>query len=925
MTPLVDPAGLLPLLRGLPCGPLAEVRVEAGEWRWTSLPAPWALTLVVVAVVLLARWLYQRERGTTGKAPRVLLGGLRALALLLVLLAMAGPYREEVRTSEDKSHLVVLLDTSASMANEDLYTPAEEQRLLEAGWPEGSGTPRPARLAGSEGATRLGLARRVLAAREGALLRRLADRFVLHVFAFDEDWRSLGSTAEPAGERPPGAGQPARDPVAGILAALEAQAPSGPRTRIGVALRNVASQFLGRADQRLAGVVLVTDGQDTGEGDTPLEMLAALPGAEQLSVYAVGMGNPDSDKNLRVEPVRAKDVVLVRDQVLFEADLRQKGLTGVGPVTARLEVEQVADGEGRPMLPRRVDLVDDARTRASVEVAALPAEEQPTPVRLRAPFDEPGTYRVTVRASLPAGREREDAILDDNAATHELRVVDTSIRVLYVDRDARWELRFLGTYLTREAPTRTGSAGGGLRNRFLTHVLQQTADPTVQMPHTPGPDIFKRPLREFPATREALFAYDVLLLGDVDLNALAGGQPARKQEILALVRSFVEEGGGIALQAGSEMNTPLAMLGTPLADLLPVSVTEADRKATDALDTTREFRLRLTEAGRQHPAFNILPPGRDGEQMDPARVATVWAHEDPKVDIARRWAWYWGYRCLGGLRPGAVALATAFRPGQPDARDVLDGRDEPMVLVATKSFGRGRVFWLGLDDMWRIRHGHGDTYYGAFWEQVVRDLATYRLLGGNKRFKIFPRDEEVAVGDTAEILITALDERYRPLDTPWLDGVHVELPDSGVPGSGGRIDLEGESRPERNTDPDAAPGEYRFRIPVTRPGSYLVWIEQRGDVRDGGERAERRFRGVARSREDALRLPNHQALAAIAAETRGQVVRLSQLGELSPPAQTVTRVLNRTRKDQWDKAWVLWLLVGVLGLEWALRKRFQMI
>ncbi len=910
------------------CAPLlAEVKVEQGDWRWAHLPAPWVLTVLVLGLLVAARWVYARERGSASPGRRLLLAGLRVAALLLVVLLIAGPYREEVRSAEEKSHLVVLVDTSASMKNEDAYPPDEEARLLAAAWPEGDEASRPGSLAAAPDASRLGLTTRVLTAQGGAVLRRLAERFVLHVFAFDEDWRSLGGTEVLADER---RGRPANegaeDPLAALVRALSAQTPSGPRTRIGVALRNVATQFLGRPDQRLAGVVLITDGQDTSEGEPPLEVVTGLSGARQLHVVAVGLGNPDSDKNLRVEPIRAKDVVLLHDTVLFETDLRHKGLTGVGPVSARLGDEQIADAEGRPMPPRPIDLPDGDGTRARVEAAALPVESEALPVALAARFDEPGTYRVSITAALPESRQREDAILDDNVATHELRVVDTSIRVLFVDREARWDWRFLSNYLTREAPPRAGTLGAPPRNRFLTHVLLQRGDPTVEMPYTRDSDRRMKPRRSFPTTREDLFAYDVLILGDVDLAALAGG-PARKDEVLRLIRAFVEEGGGIALQAGVDLRNPLDMLGTPLADLLPLAATAADEKATETSfrpmngSADRPFRMRLTEAGRVHPAFNILPPDAEGEPLSPERVARIWAHEDERVSLSERWLWYWAYRCLGGLRPGAVALATAFRPGSPDARDLLDGRDEPLVLCATKSFGKGRVFWTGIDYLAPLRAGHGDTYYGAFWEQVVRDLATYRLLGGNKRFKIFPKDEEVPVGETAEILITALDERFQPLDAPFLDGVHVELPDDG-----GRLNLEGESRPARPEG--GAAGEYSFSVPVTRPGTYLVWIEQRGDGRGegrdaGGERAERRFRGVTRAREDALRLPNHQVLAALARETDGQVTRLSALGELSLPAQTVSRVLNRERRTQWDKSWVLILLTLVLGLEWALRKRWK--
>jgi hypothetical protein len=747
---------------------------------------------------------------------------------------------------------------------------------------------------------------------------------VQHVFAFDEDWRSLGRTDPAPEDARDGRAPPAADPYAAIGEAIRGLEARGPRTRIGAALRNVAAQFLGRQDQRFGGVVLITDGQDTSEGEPPLEVLTGLAGARGLKVTAVGLGNPDSDKNLRVEPIRAKDVVLVRDQVIFDTALRHKGFEGVERVTAEMTIHRIRDGEGNPVEPPlRIEPASDGRgVRMRMEGARLPNEDTPLPVRLFAPFDEAGTYRIRVEGRLPPTHERLDAILDDNATTHDLLVKDQSIRVLLVDREPRYEWRFLSTYLTREVPVRPTGGGPAARSRFLTHVLLQSGDPTVDQAFTRGFGMQAR--RHFPQTREELFAYDVLILGDVDL-ALLARTPGRKNEILAMIRSFVEEGGGIALEAGMDLKNPLDFLGTPLADLLPISAAEFDRKATDAeMPRQRQpFRVRLTETGRQHPAFNILPLDREGEPLAPDRVARIWAGEDEATTLSDGWSWYWMYRAMGGLRPGAVALAHAFLPSQPDERALLDSRDEPLVVFASMSFGRGRVFWSSVDDMSRIRKSYGDTYYGAFWEQVIRDLALYRLLGGNRRFKIFPKDEEVEVGDKAEIQILAQDERYQPMTDEFLDGVHVELPDNA-----GRIDLEGTERPRSTKDMGGIPGEYRFRVPVDRPGTYLVWIEQKADVRDSGGRAEERFRGVTRAREDSLKLPDHRVLQEIARETDGpkeSVVRLAGLADLSLPAQTLSRVLDRRHRTQWDKTWVLFLLAGLLGLEWALRKRWQMI
>ena len=64
----------LPLL-----GPLAEVKVETGDWRWTHLPAPWVLTLIVLAILRQAIGLQQSPPN------QVLIG----LSLFLSLFVMA--------------------------------------------------------------------------------------------------------------------------------------------------------------------------------------------------------------------------------------------------------------------------------------------------------------------------------------------------------------------------------------------------------------------------------------------------------------------------------------------------------------------------------------------------------------------------------------------------------------------------------------------------------------------------------------------------------------------------------------------------------------------------------------------------------------------------------------------------------------------
>src|SRR5262249_38134693 len=155
-------------------GPLAaDADTVVKEVRYPGAPPGWALVLLVIALALLVRWIYRRERQKVSRPWRILLGGLRIVAILLVALALFRPERGVSRVALDKSHLVVLLDTSSSMATKDRSRSADEGKLL-------------AEVGPSLDLSRLEITQRVLAGEGEPLLRSLADRFVLHVYAFDD-------------------------------------------------------------------------------------------------------------------------------------------------------------------------------------------------------------------------------------------------------------------------------------------------------------------------------------------------------------------------------------------------------------------------------------------------------------------------------------------------------------------------------------------------------------------------------------------------------------------------------------------------------------------------------------------------------------------------------------------------------------------
>jgi len=235
-----------------PIAPALLADASSTSLRWHALPPAWVVVLVIVpAVALAVRFLYRREAGKVGDRPRIAMGALRILAILLAIGALFGPYTETVEGEYFKRHMILLVDTSQSMANKDRY-PDEElaARVAEACDISTS------RLTEVE---RLDLVRRLVAAKP-KLMAGLAEKFRLHLYSFD---RGPVGRFEP---RPDEAPDDAARRLADLVGTLKAE---GPVTRIGLSLRHLVTRFE-RKNEPVAGIVLFSDGRHTGGAPHPL-------------------------------------------------------------------------------------------------------------------------------------------------------------------------------------------------------------------------------------------------------------------------------------------------------------------------------------------------------------------------------------------------------------------------------------------------------------------------------------------------------------------------------------------------------------------------------------------------------------------------------------------------------------------------------
>src|SRR5690606_30522760 len=203
---------------------------------------------------------------------------------------------------------------------------------------------RSMRLADASGAPRSEFVRSELAAGEGTLLAALSERFVVRLFRFSDLARRMDGTG-------------------GLTF-------DGTRTDLPRALDVVREELSGVP---LSGLVMVTDGADTGGGALS-ESLVPLQ-AEQVPVFTVGLG----------------DEVLSPDIEMGRVELPRRVLEGS---TLVVDVVVTQHGVGRASVPV---IVEDDRQILAEETIELGPDGEPVVARLSFQLERRGPHRVTFR------------------------------------------------------------------------------------------------------------------------------------------------------------------------------------------------------------------------------------------------------------------------------------------------------------------------------------------------------------------------------------------------------------------------------------------------------------------------------------------------------------------------------------------------
>ncbi len=376
-----------------------------------------------------------------------------------------------------------------------------------------------------------------------AVMRALGRRFAVRTFRFSGD----------------------ATPVSGA-ALLHA---AGTRTDLTVSLASVQQAL---ADAPVAGIVVVSDGADNGDGD----LAGALRGlrAHGIPVYTVGVGTERFARDVSVDQLDVPATVLHGSGALVTVSL---GMHGVAGDSTALTAE--ADGH----IVARMEV----RLRGDRDVLDVP---------VRIPPLEAGIHVVKVRVAAVPG----ELVTGNNSAEAVLRVRGGIERVLYFEGEPRPEFSFLRRTFGDDSAVRVVGLLRSAPGKFLRLNVADSLDL----------------LGGFPTRPEELFRYRALILGNVEAAFFSGAQ-------LRMIGDFVDRRGGALIALGGR--SALAeggYAGTPVAQALPFTLVP-DRG--HGIDTNmRTLKVTPTAAGRRHPALQLgASAAADSARWDSLRPVTA--------------------------------------------------------------------------------------------------------------------------------------------------------------------------------------------------------------------------------------------------------------------------------------------------------------
>lgn len=496
--------------------------------------------------------------------------------------------------------------------------------------------------------------------------------------------------------------------------------------------------------------------------------------------------------------------------------------------------------------------------------------EQPVELVLEANSD---TSDLVLNVPLKPG----EAVERNNRVPFQLAVGNRKIKVLYMEGTGGNEYHWVQDALTEDKDIQCES---------LVADQQYVQRPRLMR--------IRDPYKGFPATRAELFEYDCVICSDISRGAFTQEQLDWTVELVA------QRGGGFAMVGG------ITSFGAGYWDqsawdkLIPVDMAGGNLGRGWLYHT---FQINIPPDAEAHPIWRILP--------DPQQNRDAIALMPP----------FFGTNYIQRLKPAATSLAVSRQP-IPNVGT--------MTVMAAENYGRGRTFALSPDTTadwgrdFESRWGINDNrYFRKFWRNVVRWLSE-NSAGSNRRLQADTDRVIYRPGQPIQVTARAFDELMNETIEYQLSAKLVAVSDAAANPSTSTaatplLPVAGTKNYAGELSLSALPGQ----VTTTSVG-LIPWNLEVAASHQGKEigKTVLQVQLLNDSRELLAPAAVPERLEPLATDPGCQVLRNTRelqalLRDLpSRPGDVVV-----TRTPRWDKPWIWLLIIGLLGIEWSLRRR----
>ena len=614
---------------------------------------------------------------------------------------------------------------------------------------------------------------------------------------------------------------------------MEGLSEEGTASSVDQALQYVDDQLNGL---RLGGLVLVTDGADNGDSD-PINTAQDF-GNRRIPIFTVGVGQEDIPQDIGIVDVTAAKTVLEGSVFNVQVDVNHQGFEG-----------------------QEVGLsIRDGEEIVASEVVTLGAEGVARRFDLELTPERPELIVYDLQIELQSGE-----IIEQNNS-YSFLVDNTEkppLDVLYIEGHPRNEYKFIRRAVQGDDSIRLATY---LQTGPEKYYRQGIESPTE--------------LAEgFPASKEDLYAYEAIVLGDIEESFFNDDQ-------LQMIDEFVAERGGGFLMSGM---VDEEFIDTPIADILPVTIVE---------ENFLPGHLRGGIRRGDHPTAELFYPRltNNGEFSPLLRLS---GEDSLNENFWRQLPELQGVYVTGRIKPGATVLLE---------HPVLQYQNQLLPIVAQQRYGSGRSVSVTTASTWRwqmMMHSE-DQSHETIWRQLLRWLA----VSAPERITIEFDREFYNVGDEVNVTALVLNDQYEPDNdaTLWMQTTDP-------------LDQVIDVPMEWNIEED---GVYRANFTVEEEGVFSLLVDVASAAGDAAvDASEKRTAFVVTPslREYTNAEMDAVLLGRIADASGGSYFNLSDVNGLPESVEFTPNAYSlEVRIDLWDQPWLLALLILLLCIDWISRR-----